>query len=158
GGVLRLGRLFVHHRCRVRYLRRAGDLLTGTAQDLAHEQRRQRLIGIGLMVATTVVFAALDATAKYLGTRMPTLQVVGVRCAPAFLIGFIFFNPFTRPGLMKTARPGLQIGRASMLLGSTVFNFMAFRWLQLDEAMAILFSTPFLIAIFAGPMLGEWVG
>ena len=45
-----------------------------------------------------------------------------------------------------------------MLLGSTMFNFMAFRYLQLDEAMAILFSTPFLIAIFAGPMLGEWVG
>jgi drug/metabolite transporter (DMT)-like permease len=39
-----------------------------------------------------------------------------------------------------------------------VFNFMAFRYLQLDEALAILFSTPFLVAILAGPMLGEWVG
>ena len=39
-----------------------------------------------------------------------------------------------------------------------MFNFLAFRYLQLDEAMAILFSTPFLIAIFAGPLLGEWVG
>ena len=45
-----------------------------------------------------------------------------------------------------------------LLLGSTVFNFMAFRYLQLDEALAILFSTPFLVAILAGPMLGEWVG
>jgi drug/metabolite transporter (DMT)-like permease len=126
--------------------------------DTAHDARRLRLTGIGLMCATTVVFAALDATAKYLGNHMPTLQVVGVRCATAFLIGFLIFNPFTRPGLLRTERPMLQIGRASMLLGSTVFNFMAFRWLQLDEAMAILFSTPFLIAIFAGPILGEWVG
>jgi drug/metabolite transporter (DMT)-like permease len=132
--------------------------LTNAAQNLAHEQRRQRLIGIGLMVATTVVFAALDATAKYLGNHMPTLQVVGVRCATAFLIGFLIFNPFTSPGLLRTQRPMLQIGRAAMLLGSTIFNFMAFRYLQLDEAMAILFSTPFLIAIFAGPILGEWVG
>ena len=48
--------------------------------------------------------------------------------------------------------------RSVLLLGSTVFNFMAFRFLQLDEALAILFSTPFLVAILAGPVLGEWVG
>jgi drug/metabolite transporter (DMT)-like permease len=35
---------------------------------------------------------------------------------------------------------------------------MAFRYLQLDEALSILFSTPFLVAILAGPVLGEWVG
>ena len=45
-----------------------------------------------------------------------------------------------------------------MLVSTTIFNFMAFRYLQLDEALAILFSTPFLVAILAGPMLGEWVG
>ncbi len=60
--------------------------------------------------------------------------------------------------MLRTGRPGLQLWRAFMLLGSTMFNFMAFRYLQLDEAMAILFSTPFLIAILAGPVLGEWVG
>jgi drug/metabolite transporter (DMT)-like permease len=124
----------------------------------AHEQRRQRMAGIGLMCATVIVFACLDATAKYLGTQMPVLQVVGVRCATAFAVAFLISNPFNRPGLLRTARPGLQLWRASMLLGSTMFNFMAFRFLQLDEAMAILFSTPFLIAIFAGPLLGEWVG
>lgn len=126
--------------------------------DTAHEQRRQRLIGIGLMCATTLVFSCLDATAKYLGTQMPTLEVVGVRCVTAFFIAFMFSNPFTRPGLLRTGRPLLQLWRSSMLLGSTLFNFMAFRYLQLDEAMAILFSAPFLIAILAGPMLGEWVG
>ena len=70
----------------------------------------------------------------------------------------MFSNPFNRPGLLRTGRPVLQLWRSLLLLGSTMFNFMAFRFLQLDEAMAILFSTPFLIAILAGPMLGEWVG
>lgn len=126
--------------------------------DTAHQQRRERLTGIGLMLLTVIVFACLDATAKYLGNRMPVLQVVGVRCVTAFLIGFLFSNPFTRPGMLRTHKPALQLWRAFMLLGSTVFNFTAFRWLQLDEAMAILFSAPFLIAIFAGPLLGEWVG
>jgi drug/metabolite transporter (DMT)-like permease len=35
---------------------------------------------------------------------------------------------------------------------------MAFRYLQLDQALSILFSTPFLVAILAGPILGEWIG
>src|SRR2546423_9243463 len=51
-----------------------------------------------------------------------------------------------------------QVVRSALLLGSTFFNFMAFRYLQLDEAMAILFSTPFMVAILAAPILGEWVG
>ena len=81
-----------------------------------------------------------------------------MRYASAFLIALMFSNPINRPGLLRTGRPALQLGRSVLLLGSTMFNFMAFRYLQLDEALAILFSTPFLVAILAGPMLGEWVG
>jgi drug/metabolite transporter (DMT)-like permease len=126
--------------------------------DPAHEQRRQRLIGIGLMCGAVADFACLDAIAKYLGTHMDTLQVVSVRYASAFLLTLLISNPIVRPGLLRTQKPSLQLGRSLLLLGSTVFNFMAFRYLQLDEALAILFSTPFMVAILAGPMLGEWVG
>ncbi len=126
--------------------------------DPAHEQRRQRLIGIGLMCGAVADFACLDAIAKYLGTHMDTLQVVSVRYASAFLLTLLISNPIVRPGLLRTQKPSLQLGRSLLLLGSTVFNFMAFRHLQLDEALAILFSTPFMVAILAGPMLGEWVG
>jgi len=123
-----------------------------------HEQRRQRLIGIGLMCGAVADFACLDAIGKYLGTRMDVLQVVSVRYASAFLLTLLVSNPIVQRGLLQTARPRLQVGRAVLLLGSTFFNFMAFRYLQLDEALAILFSTPFMVAILAGPMLGEWVG
>jgi len=125
--------------------------------DPAHE-RRQRLTGIALMCGAVVSFACLDCIAKYLGTHMDMLQVVGARYISAFALALIFANPLSHPGLLKTSRPALQIGRSLLLLGSTAFNFMAFRWLQLDEALAILFSTPFLVAIMAGPFLGEWVG
>ena len=125
--------------------------------DAMHE-RRQRLIGIALMCGAVACFACLDAMAKYLGGHMDMLQVVGVRFASAFLLALIFFNPLSRPGLLITSRPALQIGRALLMLGTTVFNFFAFRYLQLDEALAIMFSTPFLVAIMAGPLLGEWVG
>jgi drug/metabolite transporter (DMT)-like permease len=125
--------------------------------DHAHE-RRQRLTGIALMCGAVASFACLDCMAKYLGTHMDTLQVVGVRYVSAFLLALMFSNPIVHPGLLRTSRPALQIGRSLLLLGSTVFNFMAFRYLQLDEALAILFSTPFMVAILAGPTLGEWVG
>ena len=110
------------------------------------------------MCGAVACFACLDAMAKYLGNHMDTLQVVGVRFASAFLLTLIFFNPFNRPELLITSQPALQIGRALLMLGTTVFNFLAFRYLQLDEALAIMFSTPFLVALMAGPLLGEWVG
>jgi drug/metabolite transporter (DMT)-like permease len=126
--------------------------------DAAHEHRRQRLTGIALMCGAVAVFAALDTIAKYLGGHLDTFQVVAMRFISAFFIALIFSNPLTRPGLLKTARPGLQTIRGLFLISTTIFNFFAFRYLQLDEALAILFATPFLVAIFAGPLLGEWVG
>src|SRR4029077_11396136 len=64
---------------------------------------------------------------------------------------------WTTPGLMRTTRPVLQVGRSMLLLGSTLGNFAALRYLQLDEAIALVFSTPFFVAALSGPMLGEWV-
>jgi drug/metabolite transporter (DMT)-like permease len=58
---------------------------------------------------------------------------------------------------MRTRRPYVQVGRSTLLLASTCFNFFALRHLQLDQATAIAFSTPFFVAALSGPMLGEWV-
>ena len=60
--------------------------------------------------------------------------------------------------MMVTRRPWLQLGRSALLLLSTALNFFALRYLQLDEALSILFSTPFIVAVLCGPFLGEWVG
>jgi drug/metabolite transporter (DMT)-like permease len=43
-------------------------------------------------------------------------------------------------------------------LGSTILNIFALRFLQLDEALSIIFSTPFLVSVLSGPMLGERMG
>ncbi len=89
---------------------------------------------------------------------MDPLQVVWARYFGAFLLALIFLNPITRPKMMTTSRPLMQIGRSALLLASTALNFFALRYLQLDEALAILFSTPFLVAVLCVPLLGEWVG
>lgn len=121
-------------------------------------QRRQRLTGIALICGTVLFFACLDTTAKYLNHYVDTVEVVWARYTGGFLLALIISNPVSRPALMATTRPWLQIGRSLLLLGSTLFNFLALRWLQLDQTTSIMFSTPFLVAIMSGPVLGEWVG
>jgi drug/metabolite transporter (DMT)-like permease len=125
--------------------------------DKASHERASRLNGIALMCGAVACFAFLDTTAKYLNLHMSTLEVVWARYTGAFLLPFIVSNPWTRPGLVTTARPLLQVGRSVLLLGSTMCNFMALRYLQLDEAISIAFSTPFFVAALSGPILGEWV-
>ena len=124
--------------------------------DASHE-RAQRLTGIALMCGAVACFSLLDTTAKYLNLYMATLQIVWARYTGAFLFPLIVSNPWNRPGLLRTGQPALQIGRSFLLLGSTMCNFLALRYLQLDEAIAIIFSTPFFVAALSGPILGEWV-
>ena len=120
--------------------------------------QRMRLVGIGMMCLACAFFACLDTTAKYLGRHVDMLEVIWARYASAFVIALIFSNPWNRPGLLRTERPLLQIVRSGLLFTATTLNFLAFKYLQLDQALVILFSTPLIVAVLAGPMLGEWIG
>lgn len=120
--------------------------------------RRSRLIGIALMCAVFVCFTLLDTTAKWLNGHVNTLEVLWARYASHFFLSLLFVNPWTTPSLLSTQKPWLQIVRSMLLAGSTVFNFFALRYLQLDQTSSIMFTTPFFIALCAGPMLGEWIG
>jgi drug/metabolite transporter (DMT)-like permease len=122
------------------------------------QARRARLTGIALMCGAVGCFSFLDADAKYLGRHMDVLEVVWARYTFGFVLALVWTNPLNRPGMLHSARPALQIGRSTLLLGSTVLNFFAIKYLQLDQALTITFSTPFIVAALAGPVLGEWVG
>ena len=121
-------------------------------------QRRQRLIGIALMCAAVAMFACLDTTAKYLNAQMDSFQIAWARYTSAFVLTFIVSNPLTQPGLLRSKRPKLQVVRSLLQVASTALNFLALRWLHLDEALSIIFTFPFIVAIASGPMLGEWLG
>jgi drug/metabolite transporter (DMT)-like permease len=121
-------------------------------------ERRRRLKGIALMTGAVAAFSCIDGSAKFLNNHMDIIQVVWARYAFAFAFSLFISNPFTRPALMRTSRPWLQVGRSALLVGSTALNVVALRYLQLDQTVSIMFSTPFLVAILAGPFLGEWIG
>lgn len=110
------------------------------------------------MCGAVALFACLDTTAKYLNTQMDSLQIAWARYTSAFVLTLIVSNPLTHPGLLRTRSPKLQITRSLLLVGSTALNFLGLRWLQLDEALSIIFTFPLLVAIISGPMLGEWIG
>jgi drug/metabolite transporter (DMT)-like permease len=124
----------------------------------AGDARRARLTGIALMCGAVGCFSFLDASAKYLGRHMDVLEVVWARYAFGFILALAWSNPLRRPDIMRSTRPALQIGRSTLLLGSTTLNFFAIKYLQLDQALAITFATPFMVAALSGPVLGEWVG
>ena len=126
-------------------------------KDQAAQAHTQRLTGIALMCGAVTCFALLDATAKFLNLHMNTLEVVWPRYTGAFVFPFMLSNPWTRPELLITRRLGMQMGRSVLLLASTLCNFAALRYLQLDQALALSFSTPFFVAALSGPILGEWV-
>jgi drug/metabolite transporter (DMT)-like permease len=135
--------------------------MQGGASDLneqENKERRQRLVGILLMIGAVATFSCIDASSKYLNAYMGIVQVVWARYTFAFLLTLLISNPITRPGLTHTTRPYLQIGRSMLLVGSTALNVLALRYLQLDQTVSIMFSMPFLVALLAGPMLGEWIG
>jgi drug/metabolite transporter (DMT)-like permease len=132
-----------------------GSPLPATGID---SDRTGRLSAIGLMLCALICFSCLDASAKWLNQYVDPLQVAWARYMGSVIVVGLFVNRFTSPGVMRTRRPWLQIGRSVLLLLSTVLNFFALKYLQLAEAISIQFAAPFLVALLAGPILGEWVG
>jgi len=44
------------------------------------------------------------------------------------------------------------------MIVTTGFNFVALRYLQLDQTVTKFFLTPLIVAALAGPLLDEWIG
>jgi drug/metabolite transporter (DMT)-like permease len=122
------------------------------------ETGRSRLIAIGLMCGAVLCFSLLDTSAKWLTGSMDPLQVVFARYAGSMLLVSLLFNPWSRPGVLRSRKPWLQAVRSLLLLGSTALNFFALKYLQLAETVSIMFATPLVVALVAGPLLGEWPG
>ena len=122
------------------------------------DERRRRVTGIALMCGAVLAFSGLDATAKWLNQSLDPILTVWVRYVASVIFVSLFVNPWTAPGVTRTRRPWLQAVRSMLLLGSTALNFFALRYLQLTETVSIMFATPLLVALMAGPLLGEWAG
>lgn len=115
-------------------------------------------LGIALMLAAALCFAALDATSKTLSQTFAIPMLVWARYLVHFVLMLVFLAPSMKRRLVATRRPALQVWRALMLVGTTGFMMAAFRTMPLAEATSIMFVTPLAVALLAGPLLGERPG
>lgn len=139
--------------------------MTDQSSRLAHAPSTPagRLRAIGLMFLAVSFFSALDTAAKYLATSkgVPVAQLGWCR----FLVQFIglavlvpAFGLMRLPDMFKTRKLGLQLVRSVLMAATTVLNFLALQYLRLDQTVTIVFLAPLMVALLAGPFLGEWVG
>ncbi len=112
------------------------------------------------MVLATLCFAVLDTTAKYLVVteHVPVVQATWLRFVGHVMFSAALLWPFALPPSLRSAKPLMQVVRSILMVVTTAFNFVALRYLQLDQTVTIFFLTPLLVAGLAGPLLGEWVG
>lgn len=114
---------------------------------------------IVLVVAACMIFACLDACAKYLVLNGLAPQFVSwCRFAVHVVAVLILFRGWSNRAMFTVVSLPAQIVRGIFLFGSTVFNFLALQTLQLAETVSIYFFAPMVITALAGPLLGEWAG
>lgn len=118
------------------------------------------LVGIGCMCVAVAIFAIQDTASKASTVLfgLPVLQVVAVRFIVNVALNTLYYGPRRVPALLASARPGLQLLRGAVMSLSTLLNYTALQYLRLDQTVTITFLTPLLVALLAGPILGEWVG
>jgi len=122
------------------------------------DDAKTRMGGIALTICAFILFAGLDSCAKYLGASLPVGQVVFLRYGLAVLYAVFYVWFSSGPRAFRTSKPKLQIIRGLLLVVSTLANFIAVRYLRLDQTSAIMFSSPLWVCALSIPMLGETVG
>lgn len=119
----------------------------------------RRLFGIGLVLAAYFLFVCLDGSAKWLGlVGLPALQVMFVRYAVHLGLAAAINLPSKGLSLLRTNSPGLEMLRAAALVGSTLCNFTAVRYLPLTVTGAIGFTVPLIVTALSVLILRETVG
>jgi drug/metabolite transporter (DMT)-like permease len=116
---------------------------------------RNRLIGIGLVSLTYLLFSLLDGSAKWLVGSLPVIVVVWLRFVTHVLFAGAVLFPLRGFSLVKTRHLRWHMLRALMFVAMTGINFWALQYLQLTVTSSIFFSVPIMIALASAPLLGE---
>lgn len=116
------------------------------------------LAGIALLLGALFFFAALDAIAKYVSQSVAIPLMVWGRYLVHFVLMAVLLGPRLGRRLIVTGRPVRQVVRALLLVGCTGFGFAALSRMPLAETTATAFTAPLIVALLAGPWLGERLG
>ena len=117
-------------------------------------------LGIMLMIATTVVFAAQDGLSRYLAESCNVITVVTIRYI-FFMCFVLAFSAKQQGGIRAIASTDqllLQIGRGLVLVAQICVAIFSFTTVGLVHFHAVFASYPLMIMALSVPILGEAVG
>ncbi len=115
--------------------------------------------GIALMIGFALVVPMEDALGKYLiGDGLSPLYVVWGRFCANIIVVMTIIYVNKGPGPLSLDNKRLQFVRALFILGSTILFFNALKTTPLADAIAILFTYPFIITALSPLVLGERAG
>ena len=117
-------------------------------------------LGILMMLGTWAFFAATDTTVKWLVLAgVPALQLAFLRYAVALTVSVgVGLSRGSVAGLHSRGEMVLVLVRGSLLVTTTILNFIALKYLPLSVTATIANSSPILVTALAVPLLGERVG
>ncbi|MEM7489801.1 MAG: DMT family transporter, partial [Pseudomonadota bacterium] len=116
--------------------------------------------GIALILLAYLLFSVTDTSVKWLSTvGLPVLQLAFMRYAVHLVLSTGPMLGRDHSGWTAPRRQALaMLARGTLLMLSTVCNFVALSYLDLTVTAAIMFSSPIIVCALSVPLLGERVG
>lgn len=117
------------------------------------------LMGIGLLLISTVLFAAQDVITKQLTASISVPQILVVRFAAFALFALIYAS--RKSGIrhaVKSVFPKSQLARGLIMCTEIGLFAYAVQFLGIAEIHAIFSCFPLVITALSVPLLGEQVG
>jgi drug/metabolite transporter (DMT)-like permease len=108
-----------------------------------------------LICAATLCFASLDTAIKYLSSRYPVPLLVWARWTIQALAIVAWLAPRRGLSFVRTSRPGRNLVRGAVLIGSSICFVYALRDLPIADVTALNYSTPMMVVVLAVVVLGE---
>jgi drug/metabolite transporter (DMT)-like permease len=128
------------------------------AAEVTPPRETRILRGVLFIVGATLLFVCMNTAVKFLSPSLSTVQLLWSRSLGHSLFIVALFAPTFGWRLVVTRKPVIQLTRSLMLLTSSSFFFSAIGRVPLADATAVSFTAPFIVALLAGPILGERVG
>ena len=112
--------------------------------------------GVLLMALAVTFFIGIDSAAKWLSIAgLPIIQIVFIRYLGHLVFSLAIYGPQEGRAIFHSNAPKKQLLRSCFLLGSTILNFTALKFLPITVTTTIAFAQPIVITLLAIPPLGE---
>ncbi len=124
----------------------------------AHAVPQNIGLAIALMVTAVSCFSLIDVTAKLLIGDISVYQILWVRFVVFVALFGLYVPPWRWPALVAGPRLGLLVLRGGIPIFAAGAFFVALKSMELADATAIFFASPFFLTALSVPLLGERVG